>query len=303
MLPGMLIRAVSSVAGALFMLAACGTSTTGAAAPSASASAQNKTAAMEAIKADCMKSRGFKYIPYMPPEEKKTAMQVKLDSGDYAAMKADRQKYGFGIFAEYVYPGKVGVSAVEAEMAKDPNTKIRDELSRAQREQHDKAYNACFSLAVKKVLGKTVTQRMDYIIEYGKAKTAAVTREIDGDPELVRLAGSMADCLKSKGYGVKDAKPSEIPMNGHFHTRGELARIGRALGEKDSLGSASAPDGGTYPIPSLTVEQARPHLAKEVKEALVDLDCGKDFYGAYTPKMTAITAHLEAEFARSSVGL
>ncbi|MEU1728538.1 hypothetical protein [Nonomuraea sp. NPDC005692] len=46
----------------------------------------------------------------------------------------------------------------------------------------------------------------------------------------------------------------------------------------------------------LTPAQAQPYLAKEIKAALDDLECGKDFYRAYTPKVEAITQRIAEEF-------
>jgi hypothetical protein len=296
----MLIRAVSSVVGALFVLAACGTSTTGGAAvpaPSApSASTQNKSAALQAVKADCMKGKGFKYVPYVPPEKKKTAMEVKLESGDYEAMKAHRQKYGFGIFAEYVYPGELGVSAGEKELYKDPNTKIADSLSGAQHDQYNKSVLACTAKAVKQVLDKDIDRPMDYYNERAGLRDTLVGQEVNSDPRLLALANSMADCLKAKGYAVTNTKPSEVKDVGELVVVKQLAKLGHAQGEKNAKGSMKREGVAPFPMPRLTAEEARPHLAKEVKHALIDLDCGKDFYAAYTPKMTDISARLDAEF-------
>ncbi|WP_343948808.1 hypothetical protein [Nonomuraea longicatena] len=302
----MLIRAMSSVACALFVLAACGTSTTGGAAPStppsASAttenktSAENKAAAVQAAKADCMKGKGFKYIPYVPPEKKKTAMEVKLESGDYAAMKAHREKYGFGIFSEYIYPGEIGLSVATAEREKNPNSKITDSLSSAQHDQYNKADLACTAKAVKQVLDKDIDRPMDYYNQRASLRDTLVGQEINSDPELLRLANSMADCLKAKGYPVTNTKPSEVKDVGELQVTKELARLGRAQGEKDAKTFAKREGLAPFPMPRLTADQARPHLAQEVKHAMANLDCGKDFYAAYTPKMTDLTVRLDAEY-------
>ena len=48
--------------------------------------------------------------------------------------------------------------------------------------------------------------------------------------------------------------------------------------------------------PTLTPEEARPYLNKEIKAALDDLECGKDFYPAYLPKEKAVDQQIYEEF-------
>jgi hypothetical protein len=61
------------------------------------------------------------------------------------------------------------------------------------------------------------------------------------------------------------------------------------------------PDGENVVLRSnLKPAQARPYLAEEIKAALKDLECGKDFYPAYAPKAMEITSRVFQEFGRES---
>ena len=48
--------------------------------------------------------------------------------------------------------------------------------------------------------------------------------------------------------------------------------------------------------PDLTPYQARPYLAREIKAALDNLECGKDFYALYTPKKRELDLRVRREF-------
>ncbi|WP_433519512.1 hypothetical protein ACQP2T_30585 [Nonomuraea sp. CA-143628] len=50
--------------------------------------------------------------------------------------------------------------------------------------------------------------------------------------------------------------------------------------------------------PNLKPARARPYLDKEIKAALKDLRCGKDFYPAYSPKAIEITSRVYQGFGR-----
>jgi hypothetical protein len=157
---------------------------------------------------------------------------------------------------------------------------------------------ACFVVAAKQVLGKKVTSDID-LLEQGEAVSGpAYEREIDGDAELIKLATSMATCLTGKGYKVSSTKPSELWQRGWREFLDQEDRIGRRQRE-DVPDVPSPPKKGevkrTFGA-TLTPAQAKPYLDKEIKAALDDLECGKDFYRVYTPKAEAIDQKVAAEF-------
>ncbi|MEV1239772.1 hypothetical protein ACIBO2_39435 [Nonomuraea sp. NPDC050022] len=261
--------------------------------------AQEKRRQFESVKADCMKQKGFKYIAYVPPEDPDTDEERKRKAGDYEALKAQRAKYGFGVFSVYVHPkGPDSPDNMPDLSGADPNGKIWTKLSPAQRKSYWKAVGACIVVAAKQALGKKVSSDMDLLEQADAVSNRAYEREIDGDAELVKLASSMATCLTGKGYKVSDTRPSELQQRGWRAFLDQEDQIGRQQRE-DVPDVPSPPKKGgvkrTFGA-TLTPAQAKPYLAKEVKAALDDLECGKDFYRVYTPKSEAIEQKIDEEF-------
>ncbi|MEU7828145.1 hypothetical protein [Nonomuraea sp. NPDC049129] len=263
------------------------------------ATAQEKRRQFESAKADCMKQRGFKYIAYVPQEDPDTDEARKRKAGDYEALRAQRAKYGFGVFSLYVHPkGSDAPDGMPDLSGADPNGKIWTKLSPAQNKSYWKTVGDCVVVAAKQALGKKVSSEMDLYEQAEAVSNRAVEREIDGDAELVKLASSMATCLTGKGYKVSDTRPSQLSQ------RGRLA----FLDQEDEVGRKQREDVPDVPSPpkkgevkrsfgaTLTPAQAQPYLAKEVKAALDDLECGKDFYRVYTPKSEAIYQKVDQEF-------
>ena len=112
------------------------------------ATTQEKRRQFQSVKADCMKQKGFKYIAYVPAEDPDTEGERKRRAGDYEALKAQRAKYGFGVFSLFVYPkGPDAPDSMPDLSGDDPNDKIRAKLSPAQRTSYWKAMTACFVVA------------------------------------------------------------------------------------------------------------------------------------------------------------
>lgn len=286
-------------AAAFMMLTGCASAPQGAQ-PSPTGAVTDKPHQLEAAKADCMKRRGFRYIAFVPPENKKTADEVKLESGDYQTMRSYRQKYGFGVFAKMVYPKVFGSPAVKPDHpVVDPNMKIQNDLSEPQFAAYQKAEGACTVESVKKVLGKTVRSHNDYYAQINKAIETASTSRIDSDPKLVELAAAMATCLKGKGYSIGKTTPKAMSERGRAAFAAEEDKLGRAQ-HKDAPKVASSPkDDDELPMtymPSMTPEEAKPYLNREIKAALDDLECGKDFYPVMSPRETEVNQQVNTEF-------
>ncbi|MEV6031064.1 hypothetical protein AB0L65_07930 [Nonomuraea sp. NPDC052116] len=298
------IRKTALTLAATIVLSGCGADAEpagkGASPPSTSAAtAQEKRRQFESVKADCMKQKGFRYIAYVPQEDPLTDGERKRRAGDYEALKAQRAKYGFGVFSSYVYPkGPDAPDNMPDLSGADPNGDIWTKLSPAQSKSYWKAVNACAVVAAKQALGKKVTSDTDLFDQLAAASDKATEREIDGDAELVELASSMATCLTGKGYKVSGTRPTQLS------TRGWNA----FLDQEDEIGRRQREDVPDVPSPSkkgeigrtfgarLTAAEAKPYLDKEIKAALDDLECGKDFYRVYTPKSEAIDQKIAEEF-------
>ncbi|MEW9549864.1 hypothetical protein [Nonomuraea sp. NPDC050783] len=283
-------RLTLALSAAAAVLCGCGgAAASPAAAPSTAV--QDKKRQFETVKADCMKQKGFTYVPYVKPEKQESDQERELASGDYAAMRAHREKYGFGIFSLHIYPKELG------DPAQDPNVKIAGALSPSQGEAYQQAKDACTGVAGKQVLGLTLKSGIDYYSQLAQAHKRAKAAELDGDPELVSLAGSMATCLKGKGYTVSDTRPTAMAGRGETAFMEQQSTLGREQQGDLPDRPKMTKDTKQFQMPTLTPEQARPYLAKEIKAALDDLECGKDFYAAYTPRETALQRQVNDRFA------
>ncbi|MFE3455087.1 hypothetical protein ACFXJ8_39820 [Nonomuraea sp. NPDC059194] len=266
---------------ALAVLTGCATDMPEPAAPSATGAGQEAKWKMERLKADCMKQKGFKYTPFVMSGPKETEAQKKMAAGDYAATKEVRAKYGYRIFSQFVYPNDSASGAlVVEEYGEDPNPGVR--MNKTQFNAYKKAEDACMSKAFKAVLNKDVKNRMDVFKMQAELKKQLTTRRLDGDAELVRLAATFGDCLKGKGYAITSLKPSDLAGRGEKAMLAQVTKIGKEQGDES--------------WPDIMAAQARPYLAKEIKDALEDLECGKEFYVRYSPMSTAVDQEVEAQF-------
>ncbi|MEU8245194.1 hypothetical protein [Nonomuraea sp. NPDC048916] len=274
---------------ALALAAGCaGTATETAPSPTAQGVEQRRQAEM----ATCMKGKGFKYIAFVAKGKTPSQERQAASNGDYGAMKSFRAKYGFGHFATYIYPKEFESPMVKPDNPEiNPNAQFKSALSEQQRKAYEKAYDSCYTAAIQKITGKVVKSEMDHYEQVEEARTQAKSRTLDGEPGLVEKATSMADCLRGEGYRTVSANPTAMATRGYDEARAMVVNLGKSDDIDDSkLGE------GQFFEPMLTAAQARPYLTKEIKIALDDLECGKDFYAAYLPKAQEIEAKVNEEY-------
>ncbi|MDF5751618.1 hypothetical protein [Spongiactinospora sp. TRM90649] len=283
----------------LALLAACGSTAPPAASAQPQPTGQETQRKVENIIADCMKGKGFQYVPFVAPPFEAPKEVAKAYSGDYEALKSHRQKQGYGVFAIFVYPKELNNPMVEPdETAKpqvvNPNNEIRVSLSKSQHAAYQDANDLCYTKAVKDVTGKQVSGYRDHY-EQAEARVGRLAaQELDGDARLVELAAATGSCLKAKGYTVASTKPTAIADRG----RERFEAIKRPMGElipEDVAKGLAAKKGERYE-PNLSVEQARPYLDREVKDAMDDLECGKEFYPRYLPAHATIERRAYEEY-------
>ncbi|MER5419071.1 hypothetical protein [Streptosporangium roseum] len=246
----------------LVVLTGCGGNTPPAA--TGGGASVDKARERENAIATCMKRKGFSYTPSVSRPKKPDA-----GTGDYAAMKEARGKYGFGAFSTFVYPRPADTQEP------DPNQATIDNLPDNKRQAYIKTMNECRVAALRQVNGLKVTSVADYQDQMS-TEIENIDKELDGDPKLVELAASFAECLTSKGERVTSARPLQLSSRGAA-VWGEQAE---RLAKKGAV----------------TAEAARPYLAKEIKSALVDLECGKDFYAAFVPLSTRLTNEARVKY-------
>ncbi|MET9243140.1 hypothetical protein [Nonomuraea sp. NPDC003709] len=224
----------------------------------------DKARERETVIATCMKQKGFTYTPSVSPPRKSAA-----NPADYAAMKAERGKNGFGVFSAVVYPKPPETQAP------DPNQATIDGLSGARRDAYLKILNECRVTALRQVNGLKATSVADYQDQMA-TEIENIDKTLDGDPKLLELTAPFAECLKSKGERVTSEKPVALSSRGVVLWSEQADRLGKA---------------GT-----VTAEAARPYLAREIKSALVDLECGKDFYAAFIPLQKRLTNEARVKY-------
>ncbi|MCK2213301.1 hypothetical protein MF672_005750 [Actinomadura sp. ATCC 31491] len=255
--------------------------------PSGDATAYEKQTQQEAKRVACMMERGLDYVASPEPRYTWQPGEQERLAGDLEALREYRAKYGFGVWSPNVYPKDKVVNPVQHE---DPNNKMLMSLSAGQLKKWRAADDACFSQAVKEVLGKTVTSQEDYYdqLEAAVDKSLSV---LDQDKQLVQLGKQFAMCL-----GVGETRPTAL--DGLSHTK--IVRQASDVAKKAWKGELPKETEGKTVIfrPNLKPAQARPYLDKEIKTALRDLECGKAFYPAYLPKAVEITSRVYQEFGR-----
>ena len=245
---------------------------------------------IQTLVADCMKQRGFKYVAWVPEAAIPDDAEKKAYLGDYEAMKKERSQRGFGVFADFVYPGQREKRVLWRE-SDSPNFTIKNQLSPAQLTAYGKALTACRSQALKQVTGKVVTSDEDWAKQENEMIAQRLDRDLNADPKLVELATVMGDCLKGKGRQVASVRPVGMSRRGVQEFEAQKKQI--AL--NDDISDKGLPDGQYYE-PRIPVDTAKQHLNREIKAALDDLECGKDFYAAYLPRSEEIVRQVEREF-------
>ncbi|AWS46797.1 hypothetical protein DKM19_41370 [Streptosporangium sp. 'caverna'] len=296
---------------ALAVLSGCGgNSVSGAPAAGkapATADPQGIRRQTEAAIGDCMKRKGFKYNPSLPSDQK-TDEEVKRETGDYRSVREQREKYGFGLYSGYVYPEYRPAGGMNFS-DQDPNNPIMMALSSTQLASWRTTRDTCYSAAVKKLTGRTVSSEIDLSMQAHTMLEQAESRELDGDARLLDLAGRFGDCLKTKGVRVRSLKPTAVGDASEAAIRVEMSALGdkqlldrgtdpaalRKISVTEPGGEKNAPGESVF-LPSLTPDEARPYLAGEIKAALDDLECGKDFYAAFQPRERQIRDRIDREF-------
>ncbi|MFI7709347.1 hypothetical protein [Nonomuraea sp. NPDC049480] len=246
-----------------------------------------KKAAIEETRVACMKESGFTYLA--EPVIKRTWHPGERErlAGDYEALRTYRAKYGFGVWSKAVYPRD---PVVNPDSGENPNNENMMAMSADELKKWRAADDACFSKAVKQHLGMTVTSYWD---DYVGKLDAALDRSVaalDKDAQLAQLGERFAKCL-----GVSQTKPSVLAELGHSQFTKQRTEVAKKQ-HKGPL--PKAPKGRTLIMWStMKPAEAKPYLDKEIKAALKDLECGKSFYAAYSPKAWAAKERVYQEFA------
>ncbi|MGW4489134.1 hypothetical protein ACWEOE_35520 [Amycolatopsis sp. NPDC004368] len=252
------------------------TATAGASDPnSPEGKAEADSVKSENLMADCMRRAGFKYVPhpmhYAVSSSNLGGMDPALTS--YDALKAYRQKYGYGTtYARDVFPDNPAV-ALPANPP-NPNNAIYAALPAAQQQAYDKAYGAPRMLTfeqAKQPVGGCIAEVNKHMGNTGTvsgsdASQQAAAREaqqrLTSDPQVLAAAQSYGTCLRQKGYQVPSTKPGVIE-----HTLSQAAQ---------------------QAYDSAPVADEQQGLSKDIKTSLDDQECGKSYEAVAKPFVQAL---------------
>ncbi|NUR87514.1 MAG: hypothetical protein HOY71_25825 [Nonomuraea sp.] len=263
-------------AGLVLLVAGCGLPTAAPVAP-----ADSPKARIEYARAECMRDRGFHYEPFLPTQPPVTAEQQKEFDGDYALMRATRERIGYRVFSGFVYRTDPTAGGMDAAVNDEANGRSMGHLSATQMEAYDAAGKACLAQAVEKVLHRRVTGQEDLSEQMWREIDREKTRVLDGDPQLVALARAYAACMRGKGYEIPSERPSRISWAEPDRFRARVYELGRQQ-------QGPKAEAGLPYYPTLSEEEAKPYLREEIASALDDLECGKEFFPVYLPRQQAV---------------
>jgi hypothetical protein len=114
-----------------------------------------------------------------------------------------------------------------------------------------------------------------------------------------QLKSVKADCMKQfamhvypKEMGSPAVKPDNPEINPNWNIQNSLSKAQMTAYRKATDGCMIE---AAKKVLGITPEEARPYLNKEIKAALDDLECGKDFYPAFMPKDEAVGQQINEE--------
>ncbi|MEV4636391.1 hypothetical protein AB0J80_03470 [Actinoplanes sp. NPDC049548] len=211
---------------------------------------------VEKLIAECMKEKGFQYEAVPFAEDRPRPVEIAGTQSLFEPedkLRPYRQKYGFGVAGQVIWPQDPVVGHPRTDTAESPNDKIRKQLDPTRLKAYEKALlgektigdkgegqPSCSDSATERVFGESLNQVTEaHSRAFEKFRT---------DPDVIKAAQQYGDCLRGKGYKVASVEPGSI--------------------ENEVWNSFTRADGT-----ELSMAQAKAQLPKEIQAALTDLDC------------------------------
>jgi hypothetical protein len=245
--------------------------------------AEQDSARVQNLIADCMKAQGFTYVPHVL-KYSDSAHDGNVGGHDpsqvpYETVKTYRQKYGFGIYGRDVYPRDPNVVGRAVDPDSNPNNAIREGLDPARRQAYDKALAGnsgelkagqkpvtaepgCAGKAAEQVYPAAPPDQAE------QAEYQQLVRAFQTDPQLLQAGQAYGSCLRQAGFQVPSTKPGVIEMTVQqilLKERNELP---------DKIDAAAAQQG----------------LQREIEKSLQDLECGKEYEKLAKPHIDKLLA-------------
>ena len=238
--------------------------------------AQKKTA-------ECMRTQGFTYVPFTPP-------QSQMFNGPKPGEELDwKRKHGYGLSESMS-----GIGMQQNQANADPNQALQNKLSQADREVYQKALygappapgeenNFIPSGCMNAGYNGGDDKEMQAIQQEMQPKYEALFKRIEADPRIAKVALEWSTCMRKKGHeGLKSE-------------RDVYEKVLNPLQSKifSSQAEMPAPSPGSPPGPPKIDEKKLAELRKvEFALANDDADCSTN-----TAKVQkAVTAEYQAKF-------
>ncbi len=232
---------------------------------------------------ECMKTQGFEYVP-VDPFAQQQAVTGKARISDEEFTK----QFGYGISTLY---GK-------GDQQSDPNERIRNSLSSADRAAYDRALGGdnpgvTFAEAVDSgdfsELGGCTKEASEAAFG-GAAVLTSLVEKLDGlderivqDQRMVKANEKWAACMLEKGYRYEEPDAIDEDMTERYQ-----AIVGAGV----RPGTSTIPQGASYDRAALASLQA-----EEVKVANADLACEKQ---EIEPVERAVRPQYEEQFRKEN---
>jgi hypothetical protein len=232
---------------------------------------------------DCMKAQGFEYVPVDP-----FAQQQALTGKARITDEEFTRQFGYGISTLF---GK-------GNQQSDPNERIRQSLSEADRAAYDRALGGdnpqvTFTEAVDSgdftELGGCTKDASEAAFGGAAVLTSLVEKldELDEriiqDQRMVRANEKWAACMLEKGYRYEEPDEIDSDLEERFKS---------IVGAGVAPGTSTPPSGASYDRAALTELQR-----EEVRVANADLDCEKQ---EIEPVEREVRPQYEAEFRKQN---
>lgn len=162
--------------------------------------AQKKTA-------ECMRTQGFTYVPYTPP-------QSQMFSGPKPGEELEwKRKHGYGLSDSMANMG-----SQQDRANADPNQALQNKMSQADREVYQKALygappapgeenNFIPSGCMNAGYNRGDNKEMQAIQQAMQPKYEALFKRIEADPRIVKVALEWSTCMRKKGHeGLKSER-------------------------------------------------------------------------------------------------
>lgn len=244
-----------------------------------------RQAQAENLVRDCMKAKGFDYVPVDPVAQRAELIGAGLSEEEF------EKQYGYGITTLYEQ---------RREAALGPNERIRNSLSDVEKAAYDRALygddpTATFDIALDtgdfSRLGGCLREAAEKVfggieqLESLQSKLDELDEKILQDPRMVKAIKNWSQCMKKAGYDLEDPEQVDVVLKKKLDTI-----VGPS--ERQTAPGSEAPPYDRQALAALQRE--------EVAMVRADVGCEKS---EIAPVEEKVRPEYEREFREENAGL